>query len=106
MGAGEGTSRRRMRSPCAFGLAPINCQTGASPLNRPYFASLSSSVLYFGASSIAFLMNAASCPASTRGGGVVRVATTVPNSLKNFSWPAGEQMHSILTGFDEALWNW
>lgn len=37
---------------------------------------------------------------------MVRVATTVPISLKNSSWPAGEQMQSILTGFDEALWNW
>jgi len=59
-----------------------------------------------GASSTTFLMNAASCAASTLGGGVVRVATAVPNSLKNSSWPAGEQMQSILTGFDEALWNW
>src|ERR1700738_5234251 len=75
-------------------------------LNRPYLASLSSSVRYFGASSITFLMNAASCAASILGGGVVRVATGVPISLKNSSWPAGEQMQSILTGFDEALWNW
>ena len=70
------------------------------------YASLSSSVRYFGASSITFLKNAASCAASTLGGGVVRVATAVPTSLKNSSWPAGEQMQSILTGFDEALWNW
>jgi hypothetical protein len=75
-------------------------------LNRPYFASLSNSVRYFGANSIAFLMNAASCAASTLGGGVVRVATGIPTSLKNSSWPAGEQMQSILTGFDEAFWNW
>ena len=72
-------------------------------LESTYFASLSSSVRYFGASSITFLKNAASCAASTLGGGVVRVATTVPNSLKNSSWPAGEQMQSIVTGFDEAL---
>ena len=26
-----------------------------------------------------------------------------PISLKNSSWPAGEQMQGILTGFDEAL---
>ena len=75
-------------------------------LNRPYCASLSSSVRYFGASSITFLKNAGSCTASSLGGGVVRVATGVPISLKNSSWPAGEQMQSILTGFDEALWNW
>ena len=75
-------------------------------LKRSYFASLSSSVRYFGASSIAFLMNAASCARSTLRGGVIRVATTVPNSLKNSSWPAGEQMQSILTGCEEALWNW
>ena len=75
-------------------------------LNPLYFASLSSSVRYFGASSITFLKNAGSCAASTLGGGVIRVATGVPNYLKNSSWPAGEQMQSILTGFDEALWNW
>ena len=75
-------------------------------LQEPYFASLSSSVLYFGASSITFLKNAGSCAASSLGGGVVRAATGVPISLKNSSWPAGEQMQSILTGFDEALWNW
>ena len=77
-----------------------------SKLRKIYFASLSSSVRYFGASSTTFLMNAACCAASTLGGGVVRVATGVPISLKNSSWPAGEQMQSILTGFDEALWNW
>ena len=75
-------------------------------LKRPYFASLSSMVRYFGASFITSLMNAASCAASTLGGGVVRIATGIPTSLKNSSWPAGEQMQSILTGFDEALWNW
>ena len=75
-------------------------------LNQLYFASLSSSVRYFGASSITFLRNAGSCAASTLGAGVVRVATGVPTSLKNSSCPAGEQMQSILTGFDEALWNW
>ena len=74
--------------------------------DRPYFASLSNSVLYFGASPITFLMNAASCAASATGGAAVRVATTVPTSLKNSSCPAGAQMQSILTGFDEALWNW
>jgi hypothetical protein len=36
---------------------------------------------------------------------VVRVATGVPNSLKNSSYPASEQMQSILTGFDKVLWN-
>jgi hypothetical protein len=71
-----------------------------------YFVSLSSSVRYLGAASITFLMKAASCAASTLGGGVVRVATGIPISLKNCSWPAGEQMQSILTGDDEALWNW
>gem|GEM_PF-6358612 len=53
-----------------------------------------------------FLMNSASCAASIFGGGVVRVATGAPISLKNSSWPAGEQMQSILTGCGEALWNW
>ena len=53
-----------------------------------------------------FWKNAASCCVSTIGGGVVRVATGAPIALKNSSWPAGEQMQSILTGIDEALWNW
>jgi hypothetical protein len=48
-------------------------------------------------------MNPASCVASTLGSEVVRVATGVPNFLKNSSWPADEQMQSILAGFDEEL---
>src|SRR5215467_11449023 len=55
------------------------------------------------ASSITFLMNPASCVASTLGSEVVPVATGVPNFLKNSSWGAGEQMQSILAGFDEEL---
>jgi hypothetical protein len=68
-------------------------------------AYLSSSVRYFGASSIAFFIDADCCAASSSGGGVVRLATGVPSSLKNSSWPDGEQMQSILTGFEEELWN-
>ena len=70
-----------------------------------YFASFSSSVRYFGARSAARLMNAACCSGLALGGGTVRPATGVPTSLKYSSWPAGEQMQSILAGVDEELWN-
>jgi hypothetical protein len=33
------------------------------------------------------------------------VATDTPTSLKNSSWPAGEQMQSSRTGLSEPLWN-
>ena len=66
-------------------------------------ASLSNSVRYFGASSITFLMNDACCTSSRLGGAVVPVAAVVPTSLNNSSCPVGEQIHSILTGFDEVL---
>ena len=33
----------------------------------------------------------------------MREGTGIPTSLKNSSWPAGEQMQSILTGFNEVL---
>jgi hypothetical protein len=36
----------------------------------------------------------------------VRVATGTPSSMKKSSWPAGEQMQSILAGRVEELWNW
>jgi hypothetical protein len=43
--------------------------------------------------------------ASSLSAGVVRVATGIPTSLKNSSCPDGEQVQSILTGFEEELWN-
>ena len=67
------------------------------------YASLSNSVRYLGASAFTFSMNAACSFLSSSGGGVVRVATGTPTSMKNFSCPAGEQIQSIRTGPVEAL---
>ena len=36
----------------------------------------------------------------------MRVATGAPNCWKKLSRPAGEQMQSRCTSFEEALWNW
>jgi hypothetical protein len=78
-----------------------------SPLNNPgSYASFSNSVRYFGANATTFLINSACCSSSSFGGGVVRVATGTPTSMKNLSFPAGEQIQSKRTGLDEALWNW
>ena len=38
--------------------------------------------------------------------GMVRVATGTPTSRKSSSWPAGEQMRSILASRGDELWNW
>ena len=70
---------------------------------RPNYASLSSSVWYLGASAFTFSMNAAFSFSLGFGGGVVRVATGTPISMKNFSWPAGEQIQSSRTGSVEVL---
>ena len=43
-------------------------------------------------------MNAACSFSPNFGGGVMRVATGTPTSMKNFSCPAGEQMQSMRTG--------
>src|SRR5208282_920403 len=69
-------------------------------------ACCSNSVRYIGASAAAFALNAACAAASISGGGVVRVETGTPSSMKNSSWPAGEQMQSILAGRMDELWNW
>ena len=49
------------------------------------YASFNSSVRYLGASALTFSINAACCCSSSFGGGVVRVATGTPTSMKNFS---------------------
>src|ERR1700693_2548966 len=69
------------------------------------YASRSSSVRYLGASAFTFSMNAASSFSPSFGGGVVRVTTGTPTSMKNLSCPAGEQMQSTRTGPVEVLWN-
>ena len=63
----------------------------------------SSSVRYFGASAIALAMNAAVAASSSAGGASVRCATGTPTSLKNSSWPAGEQRHSSRAGRSETF---
>jgi len=73
---------------------------------RRHYVSLSSSVRYLGASAFTFSMNAAWSLSFSFGGGVVRVATGTPTSMKNFSCPDGEHMHSNRTGLEETLWNW
>ena len=58
---------------------------------------------YLGASAFTFSMNAAFSFSLGFGGGVVRVATGTPTSMKNFSCPAGEQIQSMRTGSVEVL---
>src|SRR5471030_2743871 len=72
---------------CLFGFAD---QRFGSPS--------SSSVRYFGASAIALAMNAPVAASSSAGGASVRCATGTPTSLKNSSWPAGEQRQSSRAG--------
>ena len=48
-------------------------------------------------------MNSCCSSGLSFGGGVVRVATFTPTSLKNFSCPAGEQMQSSRVAFDDTL---
>jgi hypothetical protein len=67
------------------------------------YASLSNSVRYLGAIAFTFSMNAACSFSPSFGGGVVRVATGTPTSMKNFSCPAGEQTQSMRTGLAERL---
>jgi type IV secretory pathway TrbL component len=67
------------------------------------YASLSSSVRYLGASALSFSMNAACSFSLSFGGGVVRVATGTPTSMKNSSCPAGEQIQSMRTAPLEVL---
>jgi len=62
-------------------------------------------VRYFGASAITFRMNSDCLRSLSFGGGVVRVATGMPTSIKNLSCPAGEQMQTRRAGSEEALWN-
>src|SRR5580692_7625684 len=63
----------------------------------------SNSVRYFEAIAPTLALNAACAASSSLGGGIVRVATGVPTSRKNSSWPAGEQMQSILAGSEDEL---
>ena len=67
------------------------------------YAAVRSSVRYLGASAFTFSMNAAWSFSPSFGGGVVRVATGTPTSVKNFSCPAGEQIQSRRTGLVEVL---
>src|SRR6516164_4431639 len=62
-----------------------------------------SSVRYFGASAIAFAMNAPVAASSSGGGVSVRCATGTPTSLKNSSCPAGEQRHKSRAGRSETF---
>ncbi len=50
-------------------------------------------------------MNSACCSGLSFGGGVVRVATGIPTSMKNFSCPAGEQTQISRTGWEEIFLN-
>ena len=63
----------------------------------------SNSVRYFPASARAFALNSVCATSSSLGGGVARVATATPTSLKNSSCPAGEQMQSIRAGWEDEL---
>src|SRR5206468_8792780 len=58
---------------------------------------------YLGARSCAFLMNSICAASSSAGATVARDATAMPTSAKNFSCPAGAQMHRSRTGFWEAF---
>ena len=76
---------------------------GTAGKNSTGYASLSSSVRYLGAIAFTFSMKAACSLSLSFIGGVVRVATGTPTSMKNLSCPAGEQMQSMRTGLVEAL---
>src|SRR5512133_318922 len=72
---------------CRFGFA-----------DQGFGSPSSSSVRYFAASAIALAINAAVAASSSAGGVSVRCATGTPTSLKNSSWPAGEQRQSNRAG--------
>jgi hypothetical protein len=69
-------------------------------------ARCNNSVRHLAASSPAFALISDCAATFNTGGGVVRVATGTPISMKNSSWPTGEQMQSILAGRVNELWNW
>jgi len=74
--------------------------------SRQAYADRRSSVRYFAARPSAFAMNSACATSSSVGGGVVRVATGMPSSIKYSSRPAGEHVQSNLAGTAEEFRNW